>query len=80
MVQHKKKTSDHASARVSRKTKNGSIRRRLLLVDWFVNLEFSQVARNGRVETVVAQRNEFVLYSCINGQPVERSKIILGEI
>jgi len=63
-----------------RKTKNGSIKKRLLLVDWFVNFEFSQVVRNGRAEAVIAQRSEFVLYSCINGQPVERSKIISGEI
>ena len=34
--------------------------------------ELSQIARSGRAETVVAQRSEFVLHSCISGQPLER--------
>ena len=37
--------------------------------------EFGQVARDSQVEAVVAQRSEFVLYSGINGQPVERSNM-----
>ena len=46
------------------KTKNGSIRRRAYLAGWFANFKkFSQIARRGRVEAAVAQRNEFVLYS-----------------
>ena len=32
-------------------------------------------SRSGWVEAVVAQRSEFVLYSWISGQPVERSKM-----
>ena len=28
----------------------------------FVNFKFSQVARSGRVQAVVAQKNEFVVY------------------
>ena len=46
------------------KTKNENIRRRAELVGWFVMFNESiQVARSGRVEEVVAQRSEFVLYS-----------------
>ena len=57
--------------------RNGSIRRRAPLAGWSVGLqEFSQIDRSGRVEAViVAQRSDFVLYSWINGQPVERSKL-----
>ena len=56
--------------------RNGSIRRRAPLAGWSVGLqEFSQVDRSGRAEAVVAQRIDFVLYSWINGQPVERSKL-----
>ena len=55
--------------------RNGSIRRRAPLAGWSVSFqEFSQVDRSGRAEAVVAQRIDFVLYSWINGQPVERSK------
>ena len=55
--------------------RNGSIRRRAPLAGWSVSFqEFSQVDRSGRVEAVVAQRIDFVLYSWINGQPVETSK------
>ena len=58
------------------KTKNGSIRRRAQPAGCFVNLqEFSQVARSGRVEAVIAQRSKFALSSWINGQPMERSKM-----
>ena len=35
--------------------------------------KFSQVARSGRVQVVVAQRRELVLYAWINGQPKEKS-------
>ena len=45
------------------KTKNGSIRRRAYLAGWFAKFKkFSQIARRGRVEAVVAQRSEFVLH------------------
>ena len=42
--------------------------------------EFSQVDRSGRIEAVVAQRIDFVLYSWINGQPAERSKMRRGMV
>ena len=48
------------------KTKNGSMSRRTWLASWFVK-------QTGAV--AVAQRSEFVLYSWINGQPVEGSKV-----
>ena len=45
-----------------------------------VNCQFGQVDRSGRVEAVVAQRSEFVLYSRMKEQPMERSKMNRGMI
>ena len=75
-VQHKKKISDQVSVCAhTGKTRKISIRRRVQLVGWFVNHQgFSQVDRSGWVVAVLAQRSKFVLYSSINGHPMERSK------
>ena len=52
MVEHKKKVSDQAGAcmRTKGKKKNGSIRRRARLADWFVNVKFNEEARSGQAE------------------------------
>ena len=75
-VQRKKKISDQVRMCAhTRKTKKESIRRREQLVGWFVNCQgFSQVDRSGWVVAVLAQRSKFVLYSWINGHPMEGSK------
>ena len=52
MVEHKKKVSDQAGAcmRTKGKKKNGSIRKRARLADWFVNVKFNEEARSGQAE------------------------------
>ena len=52
MVEHKKKVSDQAGAcmRTKGKQKNGGIRRRARLADWFVNVKFSEEAWSGQAE------------------------------
>ena len=43
---------------------------------WLVDSQdFSQVVRISRVEAIVTERREFVLYPLINGQPMKRSKM-----
>ena len=41
---------------------NRSIRRGTELASWLVHSRFSQVVRNSRAETVIAERGEFVMY------------------
>ena len=46
------------------------------MAGWLIDSkEFSQVVRSSRVQAIIAERREFVLYLRINGQPVERSKM-----
>ena len=52
MEEHKKKISDQAGVcmRTKGKEKNGGIRRRSRLADWFVNVKFNEVTRSGQAE------------------------------
>ena len=46
------------------------------LAGWLIDSqEFSQVVRSSRVEAIITERREFVLYPRINGQPMKRSKM-----
>ena len=46
------------------------------LAGWFIDpQEFSQVVRSSRVEAIITEGREFVLYPSINGQPMNRSKM-----
>ena len=36
---------------------------------------FGQVVRSSRVEAIIIERREFVLYPLINWQPIKRSKM-----
>ena len=57
-------------------TENGSIGRWAKLAGWLIDSqEFSQVVKSSRVEAIITERREFVLYPWINGQPMKRSKM-----
>ena len=60
----------------SRNIENGSIGRWAKLAGWLIDSqEFSQVVRSSRVEAIITERRQFVLYPWINGQPMKRRKM-----
>ena len=63
-AQHKKAISDQASACAEREDREWLYQQKSVAGGMVCKLsEFREVARSGRVEAVVAQRSDFVLYS-----------------
>ena len=67
MVQHKKKISDQVSAHAQREEREWKYQKKSIaggLVSKFSGVQsVFELDRSGRVEVVVVQRGEFVLYS-----------------
>ena len=62
-------------------TENGSIRRWAKLAGWLIDSqEFIQVVRSSRVEAIITEKREFVLYPWFYGHTVKRSKMMRNVI